>query len=564
MLRNIGARNAALAAGTVLLLLAAATAARIVVDKSGAVANDEATQAAHADPAWALRSLDRKLVARLRRGHHPVRSEDITLVPREPNFIGSFTLTSHSGPWDYLQNIPLVLYGPHYIAASQRPLVESVNVTDVYPTVAELLDLELDPRDGKVLTAALPGKRPGPPRLVVVVVWDGVGRNTLERWPDSWPNLQRLEREGTSYAGALVGSSPSITSVVHSSLGTGAWPRHHGISGNHLRGRNGRLRGAFAGRTGDDLELSTFADQADLAFGNASKVGLLAWKQWHLAMMGHGRSGSGGDPDEVALIHYDDGIKVTGNNELYSTPSGLRHASNIQDHLGRLDHADGRVDGRWRGHDITVGGEKAAWNTYSNPAWARFQGDLSLAMLERGDYGEDAVPDFFFVNFKMTDLAGHQWGMDSPETADVLRAQDAELGRLLRYLDREVGEYVAIVTSDHGHAPAPTRSGAWPIDQTELIADIDRRFSTPAGSSLVKASAAYGLYLNRPLLEELYVTKRQISAFINAYTVAQNWPQGELPEGYEQRGSERVFSAAFPSALLEEVTPAPRQRAPGG
>jgi hypothetical protein len=554
MLRNLSARSGALAAGTVLLLLAAGIMVRNAVDQSSGAAGGGAMRAPGADPVSALRSLDRKLVARLWRGHHPVRSEDITFVPREPNFIGSFTLTSHSGPWDYLQNIPLVLYGPRYITASHRPLDQRVNITDVYPTVAELLDLELAPRDGDALTAALPENRPGVPRLVVVVVWDGTGRNTLERWPDSWPNLQRLEREGTSYADALVGSSPSITSVVHSSLGTGAWPRDHGVSGNHLRGRNGDLRGVFAGRTTGDLELSTFADQADLAFDNASKVGLLAWKQWHLPMMGHGRGRSGGDLDEVALIHYDDGVKITGNTKLYSTPRGLGQASSIQEHLALLDNADGRVDGRWRGHDIMVGGERTAWDVYSNPAWARYQGDLALAMLERGNYGQDAVPDFFFVNFKMTDLAGHQWGMDSPETADVLRAQDAELGRMLRYLDRHVGEYVAVVTSDHGHAPAPTHSGAWPIDQSELIADIDRRFSVPAGSSLVDASAAYGLYLDRSLLEELDVTERQVSAFVNSYTVAQNWGQRELPKGYEGRGGERVFSAAFPSALLERVT----------
>jgi predicted AlkP superfamily pyrophosphatase or phosphodiesterase len=499
-----------------------------------------------------LRRLDRELITRIWRGHHPVRSEDVTMVPKEPNFIGTFTLTSHSGPWDYLQNIPLVLYGPGYIEASGAPLEDRVHITDVYPTIGRLVGVDLAPRAGRVLTDALAENPPGAPKLVVVVVWDGAGRSTLERWPRQWPNLRRLGRAGTSYANALVGSSPSITSVVHASLGTGAWARRHGVTGNTLRGRDGSLRETFAGRSVADLELSTFADQADLAFGNAARVGLLAWKQWHLPMMSHGAAAPGGDHDELALIAYDGEVRVSGNSALFATPPGLGSAADIHDHVERLDRRDGRVDGRWRGHRITPEG-KASWTTYSNPAWADYEADLALEMLRRGGYGQDSVPDFFFVNYKMTDLAAHQWGIDAPETADVLRAQDAALGSMLRYLDRHVDDYVVVVTSDHGNSLSPRRSGAWPIVQTELVRDVDVRFGAPDGSSLVADTAAYGLYLNRPLMHELGVTAGDVAEFLSKYTVADNWTDEDLPPGYGTRGEETVFSAVFPSALVDEA-----------
>src|SRR3712207_9022025 len=45
-------------------------------------------------------------------------------------------------------------------------------------------------RDGRPLSDALTGSF-RPPKLVVVIVWDGAGRATLQRWPDRWPTLDR-------------------------------------------------------------------------------------------------------------------------------------------------------------------------------------------------------------------------------------------------------------------------------------------------------------------------------------------------------------------------------------
>ena len=51
-------------------------------------------------------------VRRIRRGYYPGRSPEIVLLPRAPNYIGSFASMSHSGPWDYVQHVPLIFYGP--------------------------------------------------------------------------------------------------------------------------------------------------------------------------------------------------------------------------------------------------------------------------------------------------------------------------------------------------------------------------------------------------------------------------------------------------------------------
>ncbi|MDQ3983477.1 MAG: alkaline phosphatase family protein, partial [Actinomycetota bacterium] len=179
------------------------------------------------DPVERACALERPLLARVWRGYHPDHSEDVTFVPLEPNYSGAFDVTSHSGPWDYLQNVPLVLYGPDVVESAGR-VSGAASLADVFPTAGALTGVELPQREGRVLEDAV-GASTKPPKLVVTIMWDGVGRNVLERWPDRWPTLARMEREGTSYVDATVGSSPSITPATHSTLGTGAFPRTHGV-----------------------------------------------------------------------------------------------------------------------------------------------------------------------------------------------------------------------------------------------------------------------------------------------------------------------------------------------
>ncbi|MDQ3619161.1 MAG: hypothetical protein M3391_03415, partial [Actinomycetota bacterium] len=52
-------------------------------------------------------NLPTKELQRLRRGYMPGRSPEIVVVPKEPNYFGGFTTWTHSGPWDYVQNVPV-------------------------------------------------------------------------------------------------------------------------------------------------------------------------------------------------------------------------------------------------------------------------------------------------------------------------------------------------------------------------------------------------------------------------------------------------------------------------
>ncbi|MGH2792426.1 MAG: alkaline phosphatase family protein [Actinomycetota bacterium] len=490
-----------------------------------------------------------KYLQRIWRGHDPVHSEDVTTVPLAPNSSGTFGVTSHSGPWDYLQNVPLVFYGPGFIKASGEPVDGPVETIDVFPTVGELVGVDLPERDGRTLGEIIEPGRQGPPKLILTIMWDGVGRNVLERWPDAWPNLARLESEGTSLIDAVVGSSPSITPATHSTLGTGAYPRRHGVTAIEYRTKEGSVRQAFAGRNPADLRLTTMADEIDLALNNEPKAGMLAWKGWHLGMLGHGTQAPGGDADEVGLIGTDE--HITGNDSFYSTPTYIDPLPGLERRLEEADRLDGKVDGNWRGHPVSV---------HDNPGWVNYAADAVLTMLERGEYGADEVPDLFFTNFKMSDIAGHQYTMDSLEERDVLHAQDAALGRIVDFLDREVGDYVVVLSADHGHTPDPERSRAWPISQGTVVDDINEHFDVSQGS-LMTSKTAVGMFFNRDVMQETGVSASDVARFLNGYTIAENWSEEELPDGYESRGDENVYEAAFPSGDIGSLLRCARKRA---
>ncbi|CAN5627994.1 hypothetical protein BH24ACT26_BH24ACT26_03200 [soil metagenome] len=497
------------------------------------------------DPLERACALPDEWLQRIWRGHDPARSEDLTLVPSQPNYSGTFDIVSHSGPWDYLQRIPLVLYGPGWISRSPGPVSRPVTLADVYPTIGSLLDFRLPSRAGRALGEAVAPRTKDIPKLIVTVVWDGVGRNTLARWPGRWPHLERLVSRGTSYANATVGSSPSITPASHSTLGTGTWPRTHRVTAIEMRQSNGRVGTTFKGKDLSALARTTFADNIDRALGNEPKVGLLGWNPWHIGMMGHGAGTPDGDTDQVGIIDYQHPGRVTGNADLYSTPEYLDGFPGLEDHAERLDVGDGRADDEWMGDDILARDD--------NPAWVRWQSDMLLAMLEREGYGSDDVPDLFFVNFYPSDAAGHYSTIDSGKTAEVLQAQDDALGQMVEYLDEEVEDYVLLLTADHGHSPSPRTTGAWPITQGRLATDIDAHFDIPEGSSLVQETAAFGFFLNLPLMDRSEITVADVAEFVNAYTIRDNWGPDELPEGYQNRGDEPVFEAAFPSAELPDI-----------
>ena len=516
------------------------------------------------DPLSSGCELPLEYLRRIRRGYAPGRSHDVIFVPREPNFVGAFDYTSHGGPWDYLQKVPLVFYGPGYIRpVGEVDLDREPTVADLAPTVAQLLGFQWGgDRAGIPISEVLepPAERSRPPKVVLTIVWDGGGSDVLDAWPDAWPNLRRWMRGGASIADAIVGSAPSTTPPVHTTLGTGVFPDRHGVA--DLTQRVGETtRDSFLSKgnnfSPENIELSTLADDYDTALANEPKVGLLGWRAWHLGMMSRGAQHRGGDRDVAVIVDRINGDLFT-NLDLYRLPGFMENVEGLAEATRETDLLDGEADAKWRGAVDLDDPETLQYT----PAWTIHQTELLRTLMTRERVGADEVPDLYYVNYKQIDDVGHFYNMLSPMMEEILRFSDDALAEIEQLLDRVAGpgNWVVALTADHGESPEPEAVGAWPIDVQQVGDDAAQHFGTTR-DELILNERTMGYWLDRAVAEEHGVTEEEFAGFLLDYRIEDAVDAGTpLPEDYEAREREPVFAAAFPGAMLDEIWSCAKRR----
>lgn len=465
----------------------------------------------------------------------PVRAHDISLLPWEPNYIGSAAKPVHTGPWDFLAEVPLVFYGPGVVEPA-GDVEGAVTLADVAPSIGAALGYNYRTRDGDdIISPYLTGTQP---LVVLTVVWDGGGWNALEEHEGRWPFLKRLMARGVSFTDAEIGSTPSNTPPIHTTLGTGVFPRRHGIPAVKMTLADGSYVDPYEGHDADFVEVPTLADRYDLARGNRPVIGLVATVNWHLGMIGHGAARAGGDRD-IALLMNDQG-DAYGNTDHYEVPASS--GASLVSEAGALDAQDGERDGLWDDRDLTDPAVR-----YASPAYVSFQGRVLEDIVAAHGFGRDRVADLLFTNFKSIDDAGHRWGMTSAETGEVIAATDDTLRSVLRSLDAQVGEgkWMVVLTADHGQTPYPEESGGWPIGGGELKDDVNRALDRNGdGKDLVTRVTSAGAFIDESQLEPNEVTLTEVAEWMVGYTAGENLKEGQRsPRSWADRLDETLFQA---------------------
>jgi type I phosphodiesterase/nucleotide pyrophosphatase len=479
---------------------------------------------------------------RIRNGYITGKSGEIQFVLHPPNYFG---LYSHSGPWNFLQRVPLFFYGPGHVPAVgtvNRP----VTMTDLAPTLAQYLDFDFHTPDGEPLhEAVVPGQ--DPPKLIVLVVWDAGGRDVLDAYPDAWRQVRRLLPDGVWFEHATDGTSPSVTPAVHATMGTGVYPRRHGVL--DLRIRDGdHLVGPIL--NGPQYMLApTLADLYDRAMGNRPEVGWVA-SEPTLGMMSHGSYFEGGDKD-LALGQRAGVWGLTPENmQYFRFEQYVNELPGLDEAIRKLDLQDGALDGAWLGEHVL----QLPDDILHTPAYAEYQTGVIREVIEREGFGQDDVPDLLFTNYKQIDKVGHRWSFPSPQMEAVVHSSAQEYTNIARMLDEEVGQgqWVMALTADHGATPSSESAGGFGIDQTALNADINAAFDTDGDDTPVLQSfRVTQLWINESELEENGHTLGDIADFLMEYTPGDNVADpSALPEDVRD---EPLFRAAFPGQVLDAL-----------
>jgi Type I phosphodiesterase / nucleotide pyrophosphatase len=485
---------------------------------------------------------------RVVRGWDPQRSGQLLIVPQGWNYVSG--AISHSTPWHYTQDVPLLWYGPGIIRAIGN-VDRYVTVADIAPTVAKLVKFPFSAHDGHSMDEAIKDTHPTP-KLVVVLVWDAGGNYVLNLHQRSWPHLKALMPHGTSFGNATVGSNPSNTAPIHVTIGTGAFPRTHGVVDNIIRFSDGRLGDPWSRGPGV-IKVPTLADEYAKAKGASAKTVMFGTLTWHLGMVGKGAGFPGGRKHLVVLRSNTSSPSQAPRWELpdrltdyYRFPYYVNSLPPLKDYWNQwADLVDGRDDGTWRGHSIS-----AAEGGFATPARIPWQTRAIREVIEREHLGQHDAPDLLFINYKIIDEIGHEYFADSAEMADTIAVQDRFLQVLVDYLNNRLpGKWVLCLTADHGHTATPGRTGGSPLLESRIQSLVEGRFDADGdGHRLVQTVRPIWLQLSPAEMQDNGTKLSNVSSFVANLTASQVAKPGTF-----HTGSAKVFDAVFPGSILANL-----------
>jgi len=167
--------------------------------------------------------------------------------------------------------VPLVFYGTGVAAGESIP--EGTTLDAVAATLAHVVETHRphpEVRSGTAIDGVATGEAP---RLIVEVVWKGIGSRDLEATGNEWPFLQGLMSRGAGTLGAETGSQPLDPAAVLTTIGTGGPPSQHGITGTLVRNDEGRVVEAWS-PTAPISVIATFPDDLDETGDQHPMIGL--------------------------------------------------------------------------------------------------------------------------------------------------------------------------------------------------------------------------------------------------------------------------------------------------
>ncbi|MBZ0236867.1 MAG: alkaline phosphatase family protein, partial [Deltaproteobacteria bacterium] len=397
-----------------------------------------------------------------------------------------------------------------------------------------------------------------PLRLVVLVV--------IDQWP-SWGfearrdlfahGLRRLVDEGVVYPEAEFPYAITYTAPGHATLATGAPPSVTGIVANgwwrRAQGKErqaeaddtvtilplpGRSSAGLEGASGAPLRVEGVADVLRRETGGRARSVVIGGKPRAACLVAGRRpdvvlwyepkvagltsSTAYGDALPAWALAFDREHPVASYlDDEWTTDDAML----LRTRTGIPDDAAG--EGAEHGLGIAfpyklASTTDAAKALRSTPFLDRVEIDAAMAAVAGEQLGADDVADLLVVSLSAHDYVGHNWGQESWEIVEHERALDRELGRLLAFIDGEVGSdrYAVVVTSDHGATPVVEHGrhpGARRIPPAELEAAAEEAAATVLGvGDWVSALSSAMVYLSPAALARAPTDRAAALAAITA------------------------------------------------
>ncbi|MFL6657651.1 MAG: alkaline phosphatase family protein [Massilia sp.] len=451
---------------------------------------------------------------------------------------------------------------------------------------------------------------PAQPRLVVVLVIDGLPSEQVQRYREQFGEggFRRLLEQGASFSDAHQAHGITVTAVGHAAILTGAYPYQHGIIGNNWIDPKthtsvyctedraytyiGEETKAGDGTAPTNLRVSTLGDELRYATGNRAKVITVSGKDRGAILL----AGKTGTP----YIFMDkSGNFASSSFYMQAYPQWVQHyrASKPQDRFYGKSWVPLLADAAYAGdapdalYPDRAGMRNSFPFTYTSDSgkpdasyYARLRTgpfvdemtlDFARAAIEGEELGRNpaGVADLLGVSLSSHDYVNHAYGPESKMSHDHLQRVDRLLAGFFGYLDQRVGadNYVVVFTADHGFPNTPEFANlqhldGGRIDSKKLIAALNKQLAEKFGAEkLVLASSMPNIQLDYAQMAQRGLKRDEVETtaarflldqpgIAQAYTRTQ-FENGTLPATRQGKLMQRAWHRQLSGDLVVVTKP---------
>ncbi|APQ16658.1 alkaline phosphatase PafA [Maribacter hydrothermalis] len=332
------------------------------------------------------------------------------------------------------------------------------------------------------------------PKLVVGIIVDQMRYDYITRFYDHYGNdgFKRLIEQGFNCKNNHFNYAPTSTGPGHASVYTGTTPAIHGIIGNNWYDKEidasvycaGDDSYTSVGTTADAGQMSPHRMNVTTITDEVRLSNQMQGKTIAIALKDRGAVLPGGHTANAAYwFHGADEAKwITSSyymNELPKWVNDFNLSGKAQAYKREWNTLKDIKEYKESGTDNNLfegkfEGELTTSFPHNSPALLdktkdfdiikatpfgnSLTADFAIEALKQENLGKDEITDFLAVSFSSTDYVGHMYGVNSKEVQDTYLRLDADLERLFKALDKQVGEgeYTLFLTADHAAIEVPT------------------------------------------------------------------------------------------------------------
>jgi len=258
-------------------------------------------------------SLPEALRARIAAGFREGRSPDVMAATSGLDAVSTDVQERVPVPWPGVSGtsrdsavtddrVPIVFFGE---GISRGTVPDGVALDSIAPTLEAVTGFRRqhpDVRTGEAIDGV--GSSGAVAPLLVVIAWKGIGTPDLGSAPDAWPFLRDALREGAGTIQGVAGSLPPDPAATLTTIGTGAIPASHGITGTLIREDDGDVSQAWS-TTDAGSVIAGLADDLDRDAGERARIAAVLADPTDLGIIGDGWYLDAQDDDAVAQAGRD-------------------------------------------------------------------------------------------------------------------------------------------------------------------------------------------------------------------------------------------------------------------